>query len=233
MCTVWTARRTMCMSPEYCDVSICANSNSNSTPLHFCVSVCCFFLRNWSFSAVSQMTQFVENMSKQLEAKGKEINAYREEHNIRIRGEEDSKTAAAESDSKSGGGGVLVANSSWSGLSLLRVECALHESCISSTNPEDSAVFWWRKQTTTKNKQKTKKRKCMCVLVSEDLMFAGKRVFWRKWFDWNFIVDTLLFTFEGLEACWHYADVLEVSEHWYFTVVSSLQWLYSKGCILY
>ena len=65
-----------------------------------------------TFPVALQMTQFVENMTKQLETKGKEINAYREEHNIRIRGEEDSKTAAAESDSKSGGGGVLVANSS-------------------------------------------------------------------------------------------------------------------------
>ncbi|XP_076457479.1 prefoldin subunit 2-like [Babylonia areolata] len=62
-----------------------------------------------------QMSQFVETMGKQLESKGKEINAYREENNIRIRGEEDPKAeAAAVSDSKSGSGsgGVLVANSS-------------------------------------------------------------------------------------------------------------------------
>ncbi|KAL8593994.1 hypothetical protein ACOMHN_028980 [Nucella lapillus] len=58
-----------------------------------------------------QMTQFVENMSKQLEAKGREINVYREENNIRIRGEEDTKPEASVSDSKSGGG-VSVANNS-------------------------------------------------------------------------------------------------------------------------
>ncbi|PVD26923.1 hypothetical protein C0Q70_12071 [Pomacea canaliculata] len=59
-----------------------------------------------------QMAKFVENMTKQLEAKGKEINAYREEHNIRIRGEDD-KQEKSEGDTKTGGGGgVLVANSS-------------------------------------------------------------------------------------------------------------------------
>lgn len=58
------------------------------------------------------MAKFVENMTKQLEAKGKEINAYREEHNIRIRGEDD-KQEKSEGDTKTGGGGgVLVANSS-------------------------------------------------------------------------------------------------------------------------
>ena len=59
------------------------------------------------------MNQFVENMKKQLEAKGKEINTYREEHNIKIRGEDDNKQQAPEADAKSGSGGVLVANTSW------------------------------------------------------------------------------------------------------------------------
>ncbi|KAL8618526.1 hypothetical protein ACOMHN_000671 [Nucella lapillus] len=58
-----------------------------------------------------QMTQFVENMNKQLEVKGREVNVYREENNIRIRGEDDTKPEASVSDSKSGGG-VLVANDS-------------------------------------------------------------------------------------------------------------------------
>jgi len=55
-----------------------------------------------------QMTQFVGNMTKQLESKGKEINAYREEYNIKIRGEEEAKRDAPDSESKSSG--VLVAN---------------------------------------------------------------------------------------------------------------------------
>nr|KAG5700419.1 hypothetical protein BaRGS_010332 [Batillaria attramentaria] len=59
-----------------------------------------------------QMANFVENMTKQLETKGKEINTYREEHNIRIRGEEEnSREEKPEKDTKSGGG-VLVANNS-------------------------------------------------------------------------------------------------------------------------
>eukprot|EP00745_Piridium_sociabile_P037699 TRINITY_DN68723_c0_g1_i1.p1 TRINITY_DN68723_c0_g1~~TRINITY_DN68723_c0_g1_i1.p1 ORF type:complete len:145 (-),score=41.07 TRINITY_DN68723_c0_g1_i1:6-440(-) len=60
-----------------------------------------------------QMSQFVDNMSKQLEVKGREINTYREENNIRIRGEDDTKPDLSAADSKSGSGaGILVANSS-------------------------------------------------------------------------------------------------------------------------
>lgn len=58
------------------------------------------------------MGKFVETMTKQLENKGREINAYREEHNIRIRGEEENRPEKCESDAKSGGG-VLVANNPW------------------------------------------------------------------------------------------------------------------------
>ena len=58
------------------------------------------------------MSQFVGQVTKQLEEKGKEINAYREEHNIRIRGQDDRKEEEKPEAKSSGSGGVLVANSS-------------------------------------------------------------------------------------------------------------------------
>ena len=56
-----------------------------------------------------QLNQLMLMLQKQLEEKGREVNAYRAEHNIKIKGEGECGTGL--SDSKpAGGGGVLVAN---------------------------------------------------------------------------------------------------------------------------
>ncbi|ESO89496.1 hypothetical protein LOTGIDRAFT_218864 [Lottia gigantea] len=59
-----------------------------------------------------QMSKLVETLTKQLESKGSEINKFREEHNLKIQGEEKKDLSEKEKDSKSGTSGVLVANNS-------------------------------------------------------------------------------------------------------------------------
>jgi hypothetical protein len=56
------------------------------------------------------MTQFVETMAKQLETKGREINTYCKDHNIRIRAEDEARGDGPDAQAKTSGGGVLVAN---------------------------------------------------------------------------------------------------------------------------
>jgi len=55
-----------------------------------------------------QLTKLAEVLSQQLEAKGKDLQDYREKHNIRVRGEEERAPAAKDSSSKAG---VLVGES--------------------------------------------------------------------------------------------------------------------------
>nr|XP_006990678.2 prefoldin subunit 2 [Peromyscus maniculatus bairdii] len=58
-----------------------------------------------------QIQKIIETLSQQLQAKGKELNEFREKHNIRLMGE-DEKPAAKESSegagAKSSSAGVLV-----------------------------------------------------------------------------------------------------------------------------
>lgn len=54
-----------------------------------------------------QLEKVVESFNKQLIAKGIEINAYKEEHNVKVKGADDS-TEAPESENKTPVGGVLV-----------------------------------------------------------------------------------------------------------------------------
>jgi prefoldin subunit 2 len=55
-----------------------------------------------------QLTKLTESLSQQLEAKGKDLQDYREKHNIRVRGEEERTPAAKDTSSKAG---VLVGQS--------------------------------------------------------------------------------------------------------------------------
>jgi prefoldin subunit 2 len=60
-----------------------------------------------------QLGKVLEALRNQLETKGRELQEYREKHNIQIRGENDTKTAAAaDASSTSKSSGVLVASSS-------------------------------------------------------------------------------------------------------------------------
>jgi len=58
-----------------------------------------------------QMDKLVETLTKQLETKGVEINKYREEHNLTIKGEE-SKDQTKQGKDTAKAGGVLVAKES-------------------------------------------------------------------------------------------------------------------------
>ncbi|KAK2145654.1 hypothetical protein LSH36_666g00000 [Paralvinella palmiformis] len=58
-----------------------------------------------------QISKIVESLTKQLESKGTELNEYREKHNIRIRGEEESKESSSQ-DKSNKSSGVLVAKGS-------------------------------------------------------------------------------------------------------------------------
>jgi len=60
-----------------------------------------------------QIQDVIEKLKGQLAERGQELNKFREEHNIQIRGEKapDSAKAAPTEGSSSSGGGVLVSNS--------------------------------------------------------------------------------------------------------------------------
>ncbi|XP_045210075.1 prefoldin subunit 2-like [Mercenaria mercenaria] len=58
-----------------------------------------------------QMGKLVETLSRQLEQKGKEINQYRETHNLKIKGEENKDVEKQDKDTAKAGG-VLVAKDS-------------------------------------------------------------------------------------------------------------------------
>ncbi|NWH78604.1 PFD2 protein, partial [Piaya cayana] len=58
-----------------------------------------------------QITKITESLSRQLQAKGRELSEFREQHNIRLVGEEDPKhppKEGAEGGAKGGSAGVLV-----------------------------------------------------------------------------------------------------------------------------
>ncbi|KAK6173079.1 hypothetical protein SNE40_016608 [Patella caerulea] len=60
-----------------------------------------------------QMSKLVETLSKQMETKGSEINKFREEHNLKIRGEDSKDIEGKDQDAaKSGASGVLVSKDS-------------------------------------------------------------------------------------------------------------------------
>ncbi|XP_044305149.1 prefoldin subunit 2 isoform X1 [Varanus komodoensis] len=59
-----------------------------------------------------QINKIIETLSQQLQTKGRELNEFREKHNIRLMGEDDQKTPSKESTegagAKSSSAGVLV-----------------------------------------------------------------------------------------------------------------------------
>jgi len=60
---------------------------------------------------VTQITRLIGTLQKQLEAKGTELNEYREKHNIRVRGEDEKPGETADTKSKekpASSQGVLV-----------------------------------------------------------------------------------------------------------------------------
>ncbi|OWF42310.1 prefoldin subunit 2-like [Mizuhopecten yessoensis] len=57
-----------------------------------------------------QMGKIVETLTEKLESKGTEINKYREQHNLKIKGEESKEIEKPDQEVKSGG--VLVAKES-------------------------------------------------------------------------------------------------------------------------
>ena len=60
------------------------------------------------FFFIIQLGKVLDALTSQLETKGRDLNAYREQHNIRVRGEEDGPSKEKDS-SKSSTQGVLVA----------------------------------------------------------------------------------------------------------------------------
>ena len=60
-----------------------------------------------------QLGKVVESLTGQLELKGKDLNTYREQYNIRVRGEEDATSGGKDKDqNKASTQGVLVAQGS-------------------------------------------------------------------------------------------------------------------------
>ena len=59
-----------------------------------------------------QIGKLVDTLTQQLENKGKEINEYREKHNIRVRGEEDKQDDKEKEKKPASSQGVLVAKDS-------------------------------------------------------------------------------------------------------------------------
>lgn len=65
-----------------------------------CVYVCACF----------QIEQVIEKLKSQLAEKGEELNKFREEHNIQVRGEKDTDRTNADQSSTSSSSGVLVSS---------------------------------------------------------------------------------------------------------------------------
>ncbi|XP_030833531.1 prefoldin subunit 2 [Strongylocentrotus purpuratus] len=55
-----------------------------------------------------QIEQLTKGLTKQMESKGREINEYREKHNLKVRGEQPADQAPTEKADSSGSAGVLV-----------------------------------------------------------------------------------------------------------------------------
>ncbi|XP_054760558.2 prefoldin subunit 2-like [Lytechinus pictus] len=55
-----------------------------------------------------QIEQLTKTLTKQMENKGREINEYREKHNLKVRGEQPPDQAPTEKSDSSGSAGVLV-----------------------------------------------------------------------------------------------------------------------------
>ncbi|XP_056401495.1 prefoldin subunit 2 [Hyla sarda] len=55
-----------------------------------------------------QINKIMETLSAQLQTKGRELNEYREKHNIRLMGEDEQKQTPKEDGGKSSSAGVLV-----------------------------------------------------------------------------------------------------------------------------
>ena len=73
-----------------------------------CVYVCaCIF---WAYSTCFQIEQVIEKLKSQLAEKGEELNKFREEHNIQVRGEKDTDRTNADQSSTSSSSGVLVSS---------------------------------------------------------------------------------------------------------------------------
>ena len=68
---------------------------------------CVFNVEIMKISLVLQLSSLVTRLSDQLIAKGKELNVFREKHNIQLDDEGSKDKNSSDSDSKPGGG-VLV-----------------------------------------------------------------------------------------------------------------------------
>lgn len=55
-----------------------------------------------------RLAQVLDVLNRQLVAKGVEINAYKEQHNVRVKGVDDINEVQPESETKPAAGGVLV-----------------------------------------------------------------------------------------------------------------------------
>ncbi|XP_071485359.1 prefoldin subunit 2-like [Diadema antillarum] len=55
-----------------------------------------------------QIEKLTENLTKQMEMKGREINEYREKHNLRVRGEQPTEQPASQAADSTASSGVLV-----------------------------------------------------------------------------------------------------------------------------
>ncbi|XP_072166197.1 prefoldin subunit 2-like [Diadema setosum] len=55
-----------------------------------------------------QIEKLTENLTKQMEMKGREINEYREKHNLRVRGEQPSEQPTSQATDSTASSGVLV-----------------------------------------------------------------------------------------------------------------------------
>ena len=98
----------MCFTQEYKKHSVSSSGHAKKHRSLFRI-VEIFNISSLSFSPLLQLSSLITRLSDQLVAKGKELNAFREKHNIQLDDEGSKDKSSSDSGSKAGaGGGVLV-----------------------------------------------------------------------------------------------------------------------------
>ena len=89
-------------------LSLCYLDTSLSASRSVCLSVALPLSAILTSLSLTQLTGVVEKLMEQLQQKGKELNEFRQKHNIQVREERDSKTQSDSRDKSGASQGVLV-----------------------------------------------------------------------------------------------------------------------------